>query len=103
MAQSRWWFLLAGIVALPWPARAQTVGELATAGRFAEAAASLTGIPPEEVDAGLRAIVNAIYRMGYLEDDAATIIRGVEAAKTIPNLTIDQREMLDFWHAIGIM
>ena len=96
--------LTLGVVAAfaaPTSVQPQSLAELVGAGRFEEAAASLSSASPEEAEAGALLIFNEAYRVGFQRQDYVLAIRGFAAAKLVPGLSERRNEMLDFWEGMA--
>jgi tetratricopeptide (TPR) repeat protein len=72
--------------------------------RIEDAVATLlpTAVDGPSADNAATMIFNEVYTNGFNRQDYAYTIRGMVAAKTIPNLTARMREQLHFWHGLSI-
>jgi Flp pilus assembly protein TadD len=72
--------------------------------RLEDAAAALRPMATDEAKATNAAniIFNEAYANGFQREDWAYSIRGMTAAKQIPNISTQMREQLNFWHAFSV-
>jgi len=72
--------------------------------RLEDAAAALaeTATTPEAADNAANLIFNEAYTNGFQRQEWAYSIRGMTAAKSIPNISSNMREQLNFWHAFSV-
>lgn len=57
---------------------------------------------PQQADQAARMIFNEAYQNGYQKDDFAYAVRGMVAAKRLPNLSTAMTSQLNFWHGFSI-
>jgi hypothetical protein len=93
---------LALVAFRPGLASAQDVAQLVADGRLEEAAAMLAGAGQEAADAGATLIFDRAYMVGFQARDYDYAIQGFAAARTVPNLSTDMREQLNFWHGLAL-
>ena len=77
-------------------------GDLIEAGRFEEAVASLSGLSPAEYEDVAEAIFQRAYSFGFQTGDFEYAVRGMAAAKQIPDITDAMFEKLSFWHGFSL-
>jgi tetratricopeptide (TPR) repeat protein len=72
--------------------------------RLEDAAAALgaSATTPEAADNAANLIFNEAYANGFQREDWAYSIRGMTAAKSIPNISTNMREQLNFWHGFSV-
>lgn len=78
---------------------------LIQAGQIENAVATLTGAVEgnqQQADQAARMIFNEAYQNGYQKDDFGYAIRGLTAAKELPNLSDPVRHQLNFWHGFSL-
>jgi tetratricopeptide (TPR) repeat protein len=78
---------------------------LIQAGRIADAVEVLSGPAannPQQAEQAARMIFAEAYQNGYEKDDFEYAIRGVSAAKQLPNLSAEMTGQLNFWHGFSI-
>jgi hypothetical protein len=98
----------AGILAVAWLSivpglvLAQDPSDLIAAGRFDEAVASLSGADSVEAEVAAREIFNQTHTFGIQENDFDYAIRGLAAAKNLPNLSRELAADLHFWHGFAL-
>lgn len=88
---------VASLSLLPGLTLAQDSSTLIAAGRFEEAVESLSGADPVEADAAAREILSEVVG-GFEPGDYDYAVRGLVAAKTLPNLSREIMANLDFHH-----
>jgi tetratricopeptide (TPR) repeat protein len=72
--------------------------------RLEDATAALlpTATDAESANNAANLIFNEAYTNGFQAEDWAYSIRGMTAAKGIPNIGAEMREQLNFWHAFSV-
>ncbi len=78
---------------------------LIQAGRLEEAVEVLSGAAegnPQQAEQAARMIFAEAYQNGYQKDDFQYSIRGMTAAKELPNLSVEMTSQLNFWHGFSI-
>jgi tetratricopeptide (TPR) repeat protein len=72
--------------------------------RLEDAAAALRPIAtdPAKADNAANIIFNEAYSNGFQREDWAYSIRGMTAAKGIPNISSNMQEQLNFWHGFSV-
>lgn len=72
--------------------------------RLEDAAAALqrTATDQAKADNAANLLFNEGYTNGFQRQDYAYTVRGMAAAKTIPNISTNMREQLNFWHGMAI-
>ena len=78
---------------------------LIQAGRIEDAVSVLAmaaADDPQQAEQAARMIFAEAYQNGYQKDDFAYSIRGMMAAKELPNLSVEMTGQLNFWHGFSI-
>jgi tetratricopeptide (TPR) repeat protein len=72
--------------------------------RLEDAAAALRPMAtdPAKADNAANIVFNEAYTNGFQREDWAYSIRGMTAAKAIPNISSNMREQLNFWHGFSV-
>jgi tetratricopeptide (TPR) repeat protein len=72
--------------------------------RLEDAAAALRPMATDQAKADNAAniVFNEAYSNGFQREDWAYSIRGMTAAKAIPNISSNMREQLNFWHGFSV-
>ena len=72
--------------------------------RLEDAAAALRPMATDQTKADNAAniVFNEAYTNGFQREDWAYSITGMAAAKTIPNISSNMREQLNFWHGFSV-
>jgi tetratricopeptide (TPR) repeat protein len=72
--------------------------------RLEDAAAALarTATDQQKADNAANLIFNEAYSNGFQRQDWAYSIRGMVAAKNMPNISTNMREQLNFWHGFSV-
>ena len=89
---------LAWLSVFPGLALAQEPSDLIEAGRFEEAVETLSGADSVEAEVAAREIFDQTVTFGIQENDFEYAIRGLVAAKKLPNLSREIMADLRFWH-----
>ena len=72
--------------------------------RFEDAASTLRPMATDQAKADNAAniVFNEAYSNGFQREDWAYSIRGMTAAKSIPNISSNMQEQLNFWHGFSV-
>ena len=68
----------------------------------AAAALAVSATTPEAADNAANLIFNEAYANGFQKEDWAYSIRGMVAAKQLPNVSTNMMEQLNFWHGFSV-